>query len=169
MNLLTLALLGSLLSAREPRTSRYTKLDKQSCKVVEAREEGGWTLQKCRGVLGFDLLLQSFDSRDDVRVVHDSGDERLHLDNITTEFNSVGDKVEWRLAGKTVVALILRFSVDDSDGPERQSSHPFLVVARVRPGSSCVVQVVDARAHADANARARRFADQAQSSPCLWP
>src|SRR4051794_23119994 len=118
MTALTLALLGSLLSNREPKSSAYSKLDKESCKVVETREEGGYTLQRCRGVAGFDLLLQSFDSRDDVRVTHSSGEDSLHLDHVTTEFNSVGEVLEWRLAGKAVVGLILRLVVDESDGPD---------------------------------------------------
>ena len=166
---LTLALLASLLATREVNTSTYTKLDKASCNVVATRDEGGYMLQKCRGVAGFDLLLESFDSRDEVRVAHSSGGESLHLDEITVEFNNVGEVLEWRFAGKTVVALILRLVVDESDGPDHPRSHPLLIVAKVRPAGSCVVQVVDARARRDANTRARQFADRAQSSACLWP
>jgi hypothetical protein len=169
MAALTITLLASLLAAHEANTSLYTKLDKSTCKIVETREEGGYTLQRCRGIGGFDLLLQSFDSRDEVRLAHTSGEDTLHLDHVTTAFNNVAELVEWRMAGKTVSALILRLLVDESDGPARPRSHPFLVVAKVRPAGSCVVQVVDARAVRDANSRARRFADQAQSSTCLWP
>ena len=133
MTVLTLALLGSLVSTRAPNSSTYTKLDKESCKVVETREEGGYTLQRCRGVAGFDLLLQSFDSRDDVRVAHSSGEDSLHLDHVTTAFNSVGEVLEWRMAGKAVAALILRLEVDESDGPDRPSVPP---IPRRRKGAA---------------------------------
>jgi hypothetical protein len=169
MTAFALALSGLLLSAQEPNTTTYTKLDKGSCSLVETQEEGGYTLQRCRGVGGFDLLLQSFDSREDIRLAHAHGDDSLHLDQVTTAFNNVGEVVEWRMAGTKVVALILRFLVDESDGPHHPRSHPFLIVAKVRPGGSCVTKVIDARTRGNANVRARRLADHAQASACLWP
>jgi len=155
--------------ARNANTSTYTKLHKATCRVIETHEQGGYTLQRCRGIGGFDLLLESFDSRDDVRLSHSLGEDDLHLENVTMEFNGVGEVVEWRMAGKTVVALILRLVVDESDGPAHPRFHPFLIVAKVRPAGSCVVQIVDTRAVRDANTQARRLADRAQTSSCLSP
>jgi hypothetical protein len=166
---LMMTLVASLLAARTANTSTYTKLDKASCKLVETHEEGGYTLQRCRGVSGLDLVLQSFDSRDDVRLARSSGEDDLHLDNVTPAFNSVGEVVEWRMAGKSVVALILRLLVDETNDPNRPRSHPFLIVAKVRPAGSCVVGVVDARAVRDANVQARSVADSPQARSCLWP
>lgn len=111
-----------------------------------------------------------FDSRDDVKLAHSSSEDDLHLNNVTEgAFNGVGEVVEWRIAGKTVVALILRVVVDETENAEHPRSHSYLVVAKVRPAGRCVVQVVDARAVRDANKQARTFADRAQASSCLWP
>lgn len=164
-----LALAGLLASGGAANTSVYTRLDEKSCKVIASREQGGFTLQRCRGVNGIDLLRDSFDSRDDVRLVHARGEDPLHLRRVSDSFNSIDQMVEWRMAGTTPVALILRLVVDESDDLERHVPHPFLIVARVRPGASCVVEIIDARTHPDANQRARRFADRSQSAACLWP
>jgi hypothetical protein len=165
---ITLSLLGVLLSAREPITSRYSKLDEASCKILKAEEQGAYTLRRCRGIGGVDLLLQSFDDRDDVRLANPTGEEDLHLDHVTGWFNHVGEVVEWRMAGRTVVALILRIHLDGPDTPDGASPHSYLVIAKVRSGASCVTRVIDARSERDANVHARTFADQAQSAACLW-
>ncbi len=105
-----------------------------------------------------------------MRLAHASGEDGLDLARVTSEFNHLGEAVEWRQAGKRLVGLILRLYVDRTDGPDvvqRSRLPSFLIVAKVRAGASCVVQVIDARAQRDANARARASADAAQDRPCL--
>lgn len=166
---LTFSLVGLLLSTAQANTSTYTKLDKHNCQVVESHEEGGHTLQKCGGLPGVDLLWVSFDARDDIRLVQASGEEDLRLDQVSNEFNHVGEAIEWRTESQKVVALILRLYLDGADDPDRATSHSFLVVAKVRPAGSCVVQVIDVGKDEDPNVRARRIADRAPSLSCLWP
>lgn len=78
-----------------------------------------------------------------------------------SNFNTVGQKVEWRLNGKgQPFAAIVRYHIDDPDDYEKPA-HQVLVVFKVeREAGPCHVGYIDARANAEANALARRVADE---------
>jgi hypothetical protein len=79
-------------------------------------------------------------------------------------FNGYEDTIEWRLGhdGKPY-ALIAGWSFADSDNPDaagRPKSVRLLMVMRLPPGPVCKIAYVDRAANSDANALARKAADE---------
>jgi hypothetical protein len=79
-------------------------------------------------------------------------------------FSSVGEQAEWRMKGKTPVALIVRFNVsEDPEDPNRRTS--YLVVAKITKNEICVTEALKpTRSH---NYEARKAADKSATRPCL--
>lgn len=75
-------------------------------------------------------------------------------------FNSIGEKLEWRFdAAGEVIATILRYYVDVSPEPDDPKAQ-VLVISRVVPGGGpCHVAYVHANANPNANLLAREVAD----------
>jgi hypothetical protein len=158
-------------AASETIESIYTSFDAKKCKHQKgnpAEEDyGSWI---CPGY-------------QNLRVHLSAGDQRMYVtfgpwnkDALATAqtfqaFNDVYQgTVEWRIAknadGKAQpFATILRWNVftrtdhDKATGPINASGR-VLVVTRLGPGGVCHVGYVDAKANPDANALARKIADE---------
>ena len=157
-----------LAAAAPPRTSQYTRIDK--CRTTETNvEEGGWSVQLCRGLAGYRLRVTEGDLRQNVVVLLPGNGERsLALSETTRSggFSSLGPVVEWRGRGGGRAfrpdAMILRYSVvEDAERPERPTSYLLVVsLANRRP---CVTAKVapgprqNERARALADVRGRRL------------
>ena len=152
--------------------SVYTDLNK-NCKTLERDDEAAsYLLERCRGVAGYKILVNSGDDRSNIEVVSPNGSKHdLNFGQISGGgFSSVGPRAEWRVKrenGKIVpIALIIRFSVvTDSSNPEKSTS--YLVVSKITPQQVCRIGEVDPGPNA--NEEARRMADSSASKPCVKP
>ncbi len=148
----------------------YTTFDSKKCKHTPGKEEEDYGSWLCPGYKNLAVRLSA-------------GDQRMYVtfgprtkDNIADGetfpgFNSVYEgTVEWRIEksadGKSrPFATILRWNVMTAEDQEKatgpvKSSGRVLVVTRLGPGGVCHVGYVDARSTPDANAVARKIADE---------
>lgn len=148
--------------------SVYTDLDANKCRTLELNEdEGGSYKGECSGVAGFKLHVIEGDLRQTVDVV--SPGKKVHelkFWEFFGGFSSVGPRAEWRMRGKTPVALIVRFNVsEDPEDSTKITSH--LLVAKITPSSICVTNMI--KPSRTQNAEARRAADSSSRKPCKQP
>ncbi|MFO0739690.1 MAG: hypothetical protein U0270_27575 [Labilithrix sp.] len=149
-------------------SSAYTSLNPAECQDLptSGANEVPFSQQSCAGMPGWSLLVEDFDSRNNVQVKF--GDRAMDLEvwNRLPAFSHLGPKAEWRGPVKSpgVVdpyALIFRFFQTDGEGKESS----FLVVSRITPTASCIVGLVNG-GEADGNQKAREMADNAKSYVC---
>ncbi len=141
-------------------TSIYTSTGQESCTTIEENtDEGGWVVQRCQGIGGVPVFVKEGDLRQDIDAGVQSSFETQPM------FNTVGTKVEWRLAdNRKPFAIIYRLNGDSGDPEIPKQS--WLIVESIgtatKPG--CRVAVIDA-GQSDANEKARDAADQLASAP----
>jgi hypothetical protein len=150
--------------------SRYTAFDAKECRHQKGKgveDYGSWT---CPGYRNLRVRLSAGDQRMQVSFGNWSKDD-IALSQTFPAFNNVYQgTVEWRIEkqpdGRTrPFATILRWNVmleadsRNATGPVTSTGR-VLVVTRLGPGGVCHVGYVDARANPDANALARRIADE---------
>jgi hypothetical protein len=160
----TLAL--SLTVSADSITSVYSSLYK--CKLVSKGHD--FSTQACLGVGGYNLRLEYDDARESITVVSPNGSKHpLRLwEVLSSGFSSVGQKAEWRVAGKNgkpvPIALIVRFNA--SENPEDSTKvTSYLAVAKITPQEICVTDKIAPGPRA--NEEARRAADASADKPCL--
>ena len=173
MKTAALTIVFALLSipvAAQPVEYVYTKFDAKTCKHTKGKAEEDYGSWLCPGYRGLPVRLSA-------------GDQRMYVtfgprtkDNIAgTEtfpgFNSVYEgTIEWRIekgaGGRSrPFATILRWNLVTAEDQEKAtgpitSTGRVLVVTRLGPGGVCHVGYVDARNTPDANAVARKLADE---------
>jgi len=154
----------------------YTRFDAKTCKHRKGtapEDYGSWL---CPGYGKISVRLSAGDQR--MRVTYGNWKDDLAASQTFPGFsNAYEGTVEWRIEkdanGKPrPFATILRWNlttaadVEKATGPI-ESSGRVLVVTRLGPGGVCHVGYVDARANPDANALARKIADEnARSFKC---
>lgn len=161
--------------------SMYTPLEAKQCRTIKTETTGAGDYEgHCRGVAGYSLLLLEGDLRQNVIVVTPNGAKHsLELwDVVSGAFSHVGPTAEWRMArqpgklqgGKlqsaklSPIALIIRYNA--SEDPERPNKTvSYLAVAKITPTEICVTDKISPTP--DANADARRAADNAATKRCL--
>jgi hypothetical protein len=142
-------------------TSRYTMLDLRRCRTLEIIPEGESVRLRCPGLAGIPLFVNEGDGRSEIDAGYDDGEwESLPA------FNTIGDRVEWRLSGGRPFAIIYRLRTAATEGAPAGSA---LIVEAIGHGArapGCRIGVVDG-ALPDANVRARALADrQARDARC---
>ncbi len=149
-------------------SSAYTSLNSADCRNLPSSgpNEVPYTQQSCAGMPGWSLLVEDFDSRNNVQVKF--GDKAMDLEvwNRLPAFSHLGPKAEWRGPVKSPgivdpYALIFRFYQTDGEGKESN----FLVVSRITPTAACIVGLVDG-GDANGNQKARDMADGAKAYVC---
>jgi hypothetical protein len=157
-------------AASQSIESAYTSFDSKKCKHEKGRaveDYGSWLCP------GYETL----------RVLLSAGDQRMYVtfgpwkkDALAAAqtfpgFNDVYQgTVEWRIeksadGRRKPFATILRWNIitptdrDNATGPIKSTGR-VLVVTRLGPGGVCHVGYVDAKANPDANALARKIADE---------
>lgn len=146
--------------------SVYIDIGRDKCKTI-AEEEGMYVLMTCPGHADYPVRFKEADIRQSVSFGHLN--QRYADDAFESfiPFNHTGTTVEWRIAkGGTPVATILRWFIENTDAsgasvPALQGQ--VLVVSKVAQkgdGKGCVAGYVDALANPDANALARKIADE---------
>lgn len=153
--LCALALLAAPAAA-QAIDSRYTDLDLSRCRLIEAAlepEDGGRL--ECAGLPGLPVHVWEGDLRFTVAFGAEP-ESQCAMQQTFPAFNSLGPRVEWRLAGGKPFATILRWqlSKDETGGTES-----WLVVTRLGGPDTCQVGYVEGSLP-DANAVARRLADE---------
>jgi hypothetical protein len=145
--------------------SAYSSTAPEQCHVIGAGNGvDDSTVRVCPGKSGWQLLVAEDDLRETVSI----GRNRLLAEREPAAsawfgpFNSAATTVEWRMQDGRPFAIIQRWQIDDStdlDGSGRPKPRAMLVVTRLPPGKVCHVAYVDVAANADANALARKAAD----------
>lgn len=144
--------------------SIYTRVRARQCLDMSKPEFGLW---RCFGPGGY--VAEFFDEGNIAGVNLRIGKERAGS-SLSTRWRGAGDVfgelVEWRMTEAGPIAAILRrFRVEsDADGMERTLQE--LVVFKLSPRFSCLVQAIEVR-EGGANLLARSIADRARSMPCL--
>jgi hypothetical protein len=145
-------------------TSIYTSTRASACKTVESSAEGsGWYIGECRGAGGYKVQLLEGDLRQTLNVITPARKKlELNLWDFYSSFSSVGEKIEWRMRGRSPIALIVRFVVSDPENSQKGRS--YLVVAKVGLTEACVTDIV--APGSGQNEEARQLADVAGTRPC---
>lgn len=148
------------------RTSMYTDLIGGAC-TMQRETDVASSERRCRGALGYQLIVTTFDDRDSITVVAPNRQEfHLNLPNLicNASFGSVGQKAEWRVVQKegssTPIALIVRVNCQRSG-----KITSYLSVSKITQDEVCVTDRIGAAA--DANVRARAAADSSAGKRCL--
>jgi hypothetical protein len=155
--------------------SVYTKFDAKKCKHTKGTEVEDYGSWLCPGYGGLQVRLSAGDQR--MYVSYGPWKDSLAAAQTFPGFNDVYEgTVEWRIeknVGKPrPFATILRWNLMTAEDQEKatgptKATGRMLVVTRLGPGGSCHVGYVDARANPDANALARKIADeQARNFKC---
>jgi hypothetical protein len=146
----------------------YTSFDAKTCRHQKGKDVEDYGSWACPGYAKLRVRLSAGDQR--MFVTFGPGKDALAMSQTFPGFNDVYQgTVEWRIdksAGKAKpFATILRWNVvtptdrDKATGPIQPSGR-VLVVTRLGPGGVCHVGYVDAKANPDANALARKIADE---------
>ncbi|MBV9242239.1 MAG: hypothetical protein JO314_09550 [Acidobacteria bacterium] len=136
----------------------------KTCRTLESHpDEAGWYRGRCPGVGGYQLDLTEGDLRQSLDVITPSKKKlELNFTSFYGNFSAIGEKVEWRVKRGVPFALIARYNVADPEGGK--NSHSYLIVSKIGPKESCVVDVIDPGPKQ--NEKARESADAAATKPC---
>ncbi len=167
MKSLSLILLLSLLfssSVFGQTKSLYTGSTAKDCKASKAPVEDGY-IGLCPGVAGYTLELLEDDLRQTVNIIAPNKKKyELELwSNVSNGFSSLGTKAEWRMKGKTPIALIVRFNAsENSEDSSRITS--YLVVVKISKTDICIVDIL--KPTKTQNSDARKLADTPAKRVC---
>jgi hypothetical protein len=174
-SLFTILLLFSACDfvAAQSNQSVYTSVDVKQCRTIKSTAaEGGSYEGRCRGVAGYNLMVEEGDLRTNIKVIAPGGaTHSLDLWSVVSAaFSSLGPRVEWRMTKRnqksTPVALIIRYNASENpDKPNKITS--YLAVAKITAKEICVTDKI--MPGPKSNEDARRTADTAQTRPCLKP
>ena len=145
--------------------SVYTSVGEKSCKTIRTEPEDGAEYEgECPGVGGYKLRLLEGDLRQSLDVVTPAKKNyQLAFWNISSAFSYIGSRIEWRIKGKSPIAVIARFNAsEDPENPEKRTS--YLVVAKISKDQICVTDLI--KPSRTQNADARKAADSSASRPC---
>jgi hypothetical protein len=161
----TFALLLMSTVASAANDSAYTDFnpaDKKACAdltpaPVEGQPNEG-VAYECKGYGKYVVSFAEGDLRSFVSFGKETGDHCARQQTFSG-FNSVGNKIEWRLKDGEPIATIFRWSVSyDSEDSSKQKS--WLVVTKLEDGNSCHMGYVEG-GFPKANEKARWLADTA--------
>ncbi len=149
-----LAALSAAPAAAQTLSSRYTILDPHRCRTIEIIPEGDSVRLRCPGLAGIPLFVNEGDGRSEI----DAGIDDDQWESLPA-FNTIGDRVEWRLVDGRPFAIIYRLRVAATS---EQPAGSTLIVEAIGHGAGapgCRIGEVDG-ALPDANVRARALADR---------
>ena len=131
LSLTMLALLLFSSAAFGQTKSLYTGLTAKDCKASKKPVEDGY-IGICPGVTAYSLELIEGDLRQTVNVIAPNKKKyELELwSNVSSGFSSLGGKAEWRMQGKTPVALIMRFNASENSEDSSKITS-YLVVVKI--------------------------------------
>lgn len=144
--------------------SVYTSTRTGACRTIASDETGAGSYEgECPGVGGYKIRLIEGDIRQTINIITPAKKKfELNFWNFYSSFSSIGEKVEWRTKKNVPIALIARYNVSDPE--ESQKSTSYLVVSKIGPTQSCVIDFIPPGPQQ--NVEARKVADEAQTKPC---
>ena len=153
-----LAALAAAPGAAQTITSRYTLLDLHRCRTLEIIPEGESVRWRCPGLAGIPLFVNEGDGRSEIDAGYDDGEWES-----VPAFNTIGDRIEWRLSAGRPYAIIYRLrKAATADAPAESALIVEAIGYRGVPG--CRIGLIDG-ASPDANRRARALADRQAPNP----
>lgn len=143
--------------------STTTKLALDKCRHTTRADDEDYGEWRCKGFAGIDIYVSAGDQRIYVSFGKNPRNERAAEETLAS-FNGEGDKIEWRSLrgadGKLKpFATIMPWSTTVAKDDETVRGR-MLVVTRLGPKGICHVGYVDAQANPDAEALARKIADE---------
>ncbi len=161
--LVTFLLLLSTVSFAQKR-SVYSDLSYLKCKRVDENLmiPGGY-FGRCAGAGGYHAEVYLDGVRNSFSLIWPS---KKSIDmgfwRYFRNYSKLDEKAEWRMKGKTPVALIVRLNVSDQgDGNEPTS---YLLVSKITKTNACVTDIV--KPGKNQNLIAQKLADKALTKPC---
>jgi hypothetical protein len=150
-------------AAAQTVESVYTALDLEKCRHVKGKDVEDYGEWRCNGYAGIAVHVSAGDQRTYVSFGSNAKKEPAAKQTLAS-FNGEGQKIEWRAergADNKIkpYATIMHWSTTVSSGDEPVKGE-VLVVTRLAPGRVCHVGYVDAKANPDANALAKKLADE---------
>ena len=146
--------------------SSYTSTAPRDCHVSRlGNGADGATIRVCPGQAGLVVLV----SEDDLRETVSVGRSRAAAMNEPAAqawfgpFSSTTPTIEWLTLDGKPFAIIQRWHIADNNDPDKNGrplAKQMLAVTRLPPGAVCHVAYVDVKANPDANALARKAADE---------
>lgn len=156
-----LSLAAAPAAAAPDITSMYTSLAPADCKLQSRAEENTGATFACPGLESFNVTL----SEGDLRMFISYGrqpEKRCVARQTFAPFNTVGEKLEWRIKNQVPIATIVRYSMDDTLG----ATFSFLAVTALTSQQACHMAYIDGDMP-DHNEIARIIADtQAEKFQC---
>jgi hypothetical protein len=146
--------------------SSYTSSAPKDCRVTGAGNGvDDSTIRVCPGKAGLKVLVSEDDLRETVSVgrTRAAAAKEPAAQLWFGPFNSATTTVEWRSLDGKPFAIVQRWQLADNgdqDKDGRPIAKPMLIVTRLPPGPVCHVAYIDAAANPDANALARKAADE---------
>lgn len=141
--------------------SVYTPISNAKCETKTTSPASGYL--NCPGTVGYKLQVLDDDARMSINVVAPDGKEfELDFWGHFRNFSYVGENAEWRIKGKTPVALIIRYNVSDRGDNDKKTS--YLMVAKITKDSACVTDIV--KPSKSQNLTAQKLADKSVLKPC---
>ena len=161
--LITFILLLSTISFAQNK-SVYSDLAADKCKTVSVdKGMAGNYVGKCVGVGGYNLEVYLDDERNSIGVVLPNKKPiDLSFWNYFGNFSELGEKAEWRMKGKTPVALIIRLNVSDKGDSGGRNS--YLIVSKITKTTACVTDIV--KPSKSQNLLAQQLADKSLLKHC---
>ncbi len=166
--LLALILAAPAFAANDSTYTDFNLENKKSCTLVSAVEPGDEGMSsgtfECAGHAGYVVTFSEGDLRSFVSFGKNTGDH-CAAQQTFSGFNSVGNKIEWRMKDGIPFATILRWTVS-YDPEDSSKTKTWLVVTKLEDDQSCHMGYIEG-AYPNANEKAREFADtQAQKFSC---
>lgn len=156
------AITPALTQTSDTVYTRFDTKNKKTCPHTPSSEPEDYGTWRCKGYGDMDVRIHAGDQR--MYITFGSDKDTLAEKQTFDGFNNAySGTIEWRREKQAdgkgrPFATILRWNVSTgSDGPSRGQ---VLVVTRLGPGGVCHVGYVDAVANSDANALARKLADE---------
>jgi hypothetical protein len=151
--------------------SVWTDLRAEACEQKKDLSDPNETpYLACQGAAGYELRVrqvesgrQSLDVVDPAKRVTPLRFEQV----VTRSMNSLANRAEWRVQGKTARGFIIRVEArEDAANPENVTSRLW-VVAKLGPNEICATDRIEEKPGAEAEARG--LADNATERRCLAP
>ena len=149
-------------------SSAYSDLDTETgCTVFASAGEGDgeWADLVCDGYRGFPVFLYENDLRETAFYGFPPAGDLAPAWESFAAFNSVGPKIEWRVEtsnGNAVPFATIHRRLVSGDGDGGSTTEVLVVskVGQIDAREGCVVGLVLASGHPEANEAARKIADQ---------
>ena len=144
--------------------SVYTTTKSELCKDLSPKGDDGTSYEgECPGFGGYKVRLLEGDLRQTINIITPAKKKfELNFWSFYSGFSAIGEKLEWRVKGKTPIAMIARFNVADAEDSTKNIS--YLLISKIGAKESCIVDVI--LPGAKQNEDARIAADSAASKPC---